>query len=283
MGQDEVDVDARLAAALQRRRDRASARGDLLSKRFAESVLPLFVSDEFGRPRRLGSCVLVKVDGQPFAFTAAHVMTDAGDSLLHFGGGDGRKLTPLPCVKGFQSGQLQGIDFDVGLLPLSRSDLHLFAGYRFLGEADIDEIGRPDTLVFGFNSYSVFGYPASRSQFRVDHVGRHIKQASFHFTGLSEPLPVYVRERLDPEVHVIIEFDHADIRIAGRQITPPKLQGVSGGGIFHLDTFDDAAPTQLVAIATGHRRSARMVVGTRIEHFISAARRVVAAEPHLFA
>src|ERR1035437_5602149 len=53
-----------------------------LAERLQESVVPLFTSDDEGRPGRIGSCVLVRLDSDFFAFTAAHVIRDAGSSRV---------------------------------------------------------------------------------------------------------------------------------------------------------------------------------------------------------
>ena len=174
------------------------------------------------------------------------------------------------------------MDFDVGVLPLSRSGLEQFAAWTFFGPDDVDETDRPDHLAIGHNSYFVLGYSASRSQVRVHHPRRHIDQTTFQFSGLPEPPETYIRESLDPKVHLILEFDHEDIRVAGTRAVPPKLQGVSGGGMFHLADLSPTLAAKLVAIATDHDKKARVIIGTRIEYFMDSARRVLQDEPRLF-
>jgi hypothetical protein len=68
-----------------------------LAERLQESVVPLFIDDDKGHPDRIGSCVLVQLDGEFFAFTAAHVIRDVGSSHLWAPSeGKGGKLLPLP-------------------------------------------------------------------------------------------------------------------------------------------------------------------------------------------
>jgi hypothetical protein len=70
---------------LQARLEEASARKSeerrLLAERLQESVVPLFIGDSDGQPDRIGSCVLVRLDSDLFAFTAAHVIRDANARL----------------------------------------------------------------------------------------------------------------------------------------------------------------------------------------------------------
>ena len=63
--------------------DEASARKEkdkqLLTERLQESVVPLFIYRD-GQPDRIGSCVLIRLDSGFYAFTAAHVIRDAGSA-----------------------------------------------------------------------------------------------------------------------------------------------------------------------------------------------------------
>lgn len=65
-----VDLRARLAEGVVRR----SEERRLLAERLQESVAPLFIAHGDRQPDRIGSCVLVRLDSEFFAFTAAHVV-----------------------------------------------------------------------------------------------------------------------------------------------------------------------------------------------------------------
>jgi hypothetical protein len=121
---------------------RSQKKGEEQKKRIAnrliESVLPIFVEDENGRPTRLGTCVLVLVDSNFFAFTAGHVLDDAGRSTLLVPA-DG-KLIPLPSSESFRSSRnCDGRDLDVGVIPLSATGLGGIAQKVFLALTDRDE------------------------------------------------------------------------------------------------------------------------------------------------
>ena len=184
------------------------------------------------------------------------------------------KLVEIPSTVGYHTADpVGGLDFDVGVLPLRASELEPFAGCVPLGAQDVDENDQPNHLDFGSNSYFVFGYSASRSQITIRHKERHIQQQTFQLTALPEAPATYAREQLDPAVHLALEYDHEKISSGGVDVNPPKLDGMSGGGIFHLEGRE--ARGKLVAIATEHRRKARVLVGTRIEHFFNTARHLV--------
>jgi hypothetical protein len=77
--------------------------------------------------------------------------------------------------------------------------------------------------------------------------------------------------------HILLDFDHKEIVIGGRRVNPPKLQGVSGGGVFQISRQRKQGP--LVAIATQNRRSSRLIVGTRIKHFLAMVRELRTKSP----
>ena len=161
------------------------------------------------------------------------------------------------------------IELDVGVIPLPRNAMVVFDGCSPIDESEINESYTVDHSI-GRNSIFVMGYSASRSQFRVNHVDKAIKQSSLQFTGLAESQEIYDREAMSSGHHLIVEF--GSVRSGAQPAVPPTLQGVSGGGMFHLVTRDVDATVRLVALATEHRRSVELIVGTRIEHFLKLAR-----------
>ncbi|MBY0496903.1 MAG: hypothetical protein K2Y23_22055 [Cyanobacteria bacterium] len=73
----------------------------------------------------------------------------------------------------------------------------------------------------------------------------------------------YAAGALDEGVHLAIDYDERDINRGGKRVVPPRLQGVSGGGMFRFNGLSDEI--KLVAIAVEHRRNERIIVGTRID------------------
>jgi hypothetical protein len=239
----------------------------LLAQRLKESVVPLYIHR--GRvPEGIGSCVLVRLDSDLYAFTAAHVLRDAGDAQLFAPPeGKGGKLRPLPRYTEHLCSSGNRNDLDVAVLVLPASELGPFQQRVFLVGAEIDQDDRPDDQA-GESFYFVVGYPASRTQIKVS--GLHIDQRLFQFA--THPVldaAEYEHERLPQADHLLLDFDHNEISAGGNRLTPPKLQGASGGGIFHITKKTKQGP--LVAIATQNRRHSTLIVGTRIKHFLAMA------------
>jgi hypothetical protein len=129
-----------------------------------ESVVLLFMDDDRGQPDRLGSCVLVRLDSDYYAFTAAHVLRYVGSSRLSaLSTGRGGDLLPLPPSTAWLSPTTIDNDLDVGVLALPASALGAFERRVFLTGPEIDQGDQPDDAEFA-SSYFVLGYSASRTQ-----------------------------------------------------------------------------------------------------------------------
>jgi hypothetical protein len=173
--QNGIDLQAHLNEASAQK----SEEQRLLADRLQESVVPLFVMRR-GQPDRIGSCVLVRLDSDFFAFTAAHVIREAASAPLFAPSeGKGGKLLPLPHHTAHlnPSGRENGLD--VGVLALAASKLGSFQRRAFLADTEIDGDDRLDDR--GLESfYFILGYPASRGQVKVSKAERQIHQQSFH-------------------------------------------------------------------------------------------------------
>jgi hypothetical protein len=261
-----IDFQARLSEAAARQ----SQERRLLADRLQESVVPLFISNSKGQPVRIGSCVLVRLDSDFFAFTAAHVIRDAGSALLLAPSeGAGGKLLPLPPCTAHLSSSGRDNDLDVAVLVLPGHRLGPFRKHIFLAGTEIDQDDRPDDQGLA-SFYFVLGYSASRTQVKVSSAKRQIHQQSFNCSTGPVDAAEYLQEKMSQADHILLDFDHKEIVIGKRRVAPPSLQGCSGGGIFKISRELNRGP--LVAIATQNRRKSRLIVGTRIKHFLAIVR-----------
>lgn len=264
-----IDLQERLREGAARR----SKEQRLLAERLQDPVAPLFIDNGAG-PDRIGSCVLVRLDSDFFAFTAAHVVRDIGSArLLAPSEARGGKLLPLPPCTAHLNSSGRDDDLDVGVLVLPAGQLGPFAQRVFLAGTDIDQDDRLDDQAPA-SFYFVLGYSASRTQVKVSHAKRQIHQQSFHCSTSPVEAAEYEQEGLFQADHILLDFDHKEIALGGKRANPPKLQGVSGGGIFHISRETRQGP--LVAIATQNRRRSRLIVATRIKHFLAMVRQLKA-------
>jgi hypothetical protein len=268
-----IDLRAMLGEAAARKEKEKQ----LLTERLQESVVPLFIYRD-GQPDRVGSCVLVRLNSQFYAFTAAHVIRDAGSANL-FAPSEGRggKLQPLPPCTAHLKSSRGNNDLDVGVLALPVRRLGAFQHHVFLSAADIDQDDLPDDQDDLRSFYFVLGYSASRTQVKVSKAERRIHQQSFRCSTQPIDAAEYLQEGMAKSDHILLDFDHKKIHVEGRRASPPKLQGVSGGGIFLI--FRNIMRGPLIAIATENRRRSRLIVGTRIKHFLAIVRALKTTRP----
>ena len=267
-----IDLQAQLTGASLRTDDEDRK----VAERLQEAVVPLFISDDDGHPDRVGTCVLVRVDSGLYAFTAAHVIA-AIDSCRVFAPSEGRggKLLPLPACTAHVKSSTGDNNLDVGVLALPPDNLGPFQKRTFLSDSEIDETDRPDDPYLT-SFYLVLGYSASRTQVKVHRGKRQIHQQSFRCRTHPVSASEYVQEGLAQADYIALDFDHKEIVVCARRVQPPKLQGVSGGGIFQMSRVTRQGP--LVAIATQNRRNSRLIVGTRLKHFLAVACGLKAAQ-----
>ena len=245
---------------------RAEQRAALV-ERLKKSVLPLHTPNERGRPMALASCVLARVGSNFYAFTAGHVLQS--EERIWLWTAAAGQLVLLPSQVGYER---DSNGLDLGIIPLRRRDLGPFDHCIFLSGADIAEGDQSANIFEAFNL--VVGYPASRSQAKVSYDERKIHHVLFNLSTSQPPAEAYAREGLAQDEHLLVEFDHDG---ADKSMVPPKLQGLSGGGIFHFSRTTYQGP--LVAIATEHRRVPRLIVSTRLKHFTQFAREINGIAP----
>jgi hypothetical protein len=225
-------IAAQAGVDLQGRLEEAAAQKEVerreLAERLQRAVMPLFKYHR-GYPGTLGSCVLVRLDSTCYAFTAAHVLRDAGDAPLWFPPqGQGEKFLSLPWRADLTLLVDRG-GLDIGVLMLPASTLGAFEHRVFLTGSEIDPGDQQDEA--GLTSfYYVLGYSGSRTQAKVSAKTRQIKQRSFHVSSFIVSAPEYARENLSRSDHILLDYDHKEIVIKRKRVTPPRLQGVSGGG-----------------------------------------------------
>jgi hypothetical protein len=198
-----------------------------LAERLQRAVMPLFKYHR-GYPGTLGSCVLVRLDSTCYAFTAAHVLRDAGDAPLWFPPrGEGEKFLSLPRSAGLTL-LVDRSGLDVAVLMLPASALGAFEHRVFLTGSEIDPGDQQDEI--GLTSfYYVLGYSGSRTQVKVRPKARRINQQSFQASTFEVSAAEYARENLSQLKHILLDFDHKEIVIKRKRVTPPMLQGQRRG------------------------------------------------------
>jgi hypothetical protein len=245
-----------------------------VQEQLERSVLPLFVQHEMrlNRPRRCGSCVLVRLLDRFFLVTAKHNLCVGRDGevidgrTIHLGRAS--KLFTFP-IHGFYASE--NLDVAVALLNQDQVSELIDRGFGFVVEpsvkADATESSEPSHV----NSYIVFGWPESGSQSHLDPTRKKIKQPPFTFCTRISDRELIACEGFNPESHLFLEFDPSCVRLGRVRQRPPDPVGISGGPAFHLV---DGVMT-LAGIMIEHVRSSQVMVAVRMSEVVALARYAV--------
>jgi hypothetical protein len=210
---------------------------DLIGRVFGPAVVPLFARCEHGM-EVVATGILVRWLERCLLVTAWHALRDDRPLLLE---PYGQRL-PAPVVT---TVDLKTLDLAIIALDEPRKALLENRGHRFLSEAALERSvvgprapdGRPYTFLGCPNSWN-------RSQ------SRNSRPELLAFTNREATLDVYEGCGLDPSVHVAVRFNHKLVAQARGLVTPPKLEGVSGGIVIGRWARGDDMPVRAVALFT---------------------------------
>jgi hypothetical protein len=233
------------------------------------SVRPLFFEDEHTRQLKLlGSCVLTTLNGAKFIFTAGHVMREDGFR---------NELNRVPVALATPEGRLvsfknsegvcsglsgEGRDLDVGFVRLASEACGAFEDCHFLPE-DECELNHQDDRT-GSSFYLLIGYSVSRKLTKI--WGRQIKQFALCICTNPKSEPWHERMNLPAKDHILLEWKENNVAHNGVPRNMPKIEGMSGGGVFHVHRKTGKA--RLVGIITELHKESRVIVATRIDLFV---------------
>jgi hypothetical protein len=228
-------------------------------------VCPLYWVDSRERVFIVGSAVPFEHDGFRWLLTAAHVcFDDARNPQPLFALGNNRPwaLTEIRSAWQLEAGRP---DVDVGVIALSTDCGDDLAGfYRFSTIQDMSTLLPKSDSTY----YMIAGYPYSRNRLRPGEPGAPSRAIFF---VMRETLPISrLKSKVanSDDVHFAVAVPPEHHRVGDGRFHVPKLQGMSGGGIwrFEIDNRTRLVTTRsLVGIAIEHHRKERAIVGCRVE------------------
>lgn len=254
------------SAANRRAQRRANIAFDLLepcAPRILQVTSPIFRETARGILEPIGSSVLLRIADEPLVLTSAHVLDDAtAQTPLYVGTHNSTVLlqgrwfrSPLP-----KSGNRGDDRLDVGIARLSSTALASFDESCFLSPA---ELAPGQALTPGAIAV-VCGYP-HRKHRRTGHL--EWESDAYTVSAMSAPLEDYARLDVQRSHAVVLGFDQKRSWTRQGQRTAPRLEGVSGGGVWVLRRPGGGDPPRplLAAIFIEWHRGGKRVIATRIE------------------
>ncbi len=242
------------------------------SARLNASVRPLFYEDVSKRKvRPLGSCVLVTIDNTKFVLTAAHVMrkdsfrNEFHDVPVVLYTPTGRAISFERWEPVFTGTTGGGTDIDVAFVRLEDNASSALEGCAFLGQDERELNHNDDRSRDSF--YLIVGYPGSRKLTKIWQ--GLIKQFSFSIATYPAREELHQKINRSRKDHILLEYSDNKVTHNGLKRKMPKVQGMSGGGVFHVDRQTRKA--RLVGIVSEHHAKSEVIVAKRIDSFIMIA------------
>jgi hypothetical protein len=235
-----------------------------------ETVIPIFKDDK-NNMKPEGSGVLLQISDQFFILTAAHVL-DAGELYIP----DQEGLVMLNGHKDSSdapNGKRELDRVDVGYVHLQPEIVkHIKAPHCFLPVSliDVNHISQEE------QHYMFMGYPnnAVKRKFGT----KAFKSKLTTFTDKLASQNTYNGVAANQADHIVINFDSKKAKDSDEnQITPPKMTGMSGGGVWCItknDSIEGIPDARLCAIGIEyHTKKHKCLVGTKIAHVLELIRK----------
>jgi hypothetical protein len=217
-----------------------------------------------------GCGVLLRIERVYFILTAAHVLDEfrgrrmmaAGLTSLFPVEGSG-KISPAPAV-GRDADRL-----DAGVIRLRSVPQDIADGALSVADLEKSYARRPGP------TYMVMGYAGNRT--RVRPRKGHIKREISRFVLEEASVAAYSNHRCDPRHNIALQWDTKHIVRDGVRSDPPNLSGMSGCGIWRLDSINGpiivGMRDKLVGIFTDRRDDRPgALVGTMVWQHLYAIR-----------
>jgi hypothetical protein len=260
---------------------------NVIHRHLQRRVCPILRADERGRPELAGSSVPFQVERMRFLFTAAHVLDDPDRAPYVFGRRtpDGRiqiveltheRIDTVPPPGGRDDDHV-----DAAILLLSDDAANAVAcNHPFLGPQHLDVAGCSSAE----DHYAFIGYPQSRFERRPENRLK-LAGAMYRLTGATEDK--YSQLELDSSIQIIANYDPQPfIDRDGKRKTPPEPYGISGGGIWTLQTKQSESvgfhDPRLAGVAIEWKTQDKAVVGVRANVLVGLMARAFPNTRRLF-
>jgi|GEM_PF-4416542 len=230
-------------------------------------VCPLY-RHERRRAFLVGTGIPISTPSGAYIVTATHVLEDFPDSVVLTAGSKSLIRFPARCLSyGHVAGKT--VDVDIGTITLpAKATTDLSLRYHF---TTLEEFG----LVMPYNKltlYAVVGYPHSRN--KPKPAGFSELRATPTFLILREFADV---ERFGPsgkrsDVHFGLQTHASAAKsLDSEPLTLPKLQGMSGGGVWRIGidpVHGTVASAVLVGVGIEHHERESTILCTRIQYVL---------------
>jgi hypothetical protein len=229
---------------------------------------PLYDVGDRQKARLCGSANLIRIDGQSFLVTAAHVTDHNESSTVYFWGEDNLEALEGMSIRTAipEEDERRDDKIDIAFMEVNPSRFH--NAFSFLPASEISP--NIDALS---GLFVATGYPYTKN--KPHHVLNKATRNAFSFTSAAVDDKKYNELGIDPVSHIAISFDKKRVKDKESKVgKSPNLHGISGGSIWRLDysVRNNEFSTSLAGIVTEEDEEEKAIFGTRISLVIEAIR-----------
>jgi len=253
---------------------------DAAVKELLPSVRPIYLVNERFGPEQTASGILFSEDNIHLLITAGHVFDNLQGSAVYVGGE--KRLVHLKGqhYRTSPDGSAENDKYDLAFVELDEEALSHLGNVRFLQSSDLD----PNDIAKKGHYYLVLGYPATKNR-RINYESYKAPHNLYIYSAGSPTLEIYRRLSIFEETHILLDFDKKMIADkANKLVNPPKLHGISGGGIWRIRDYSNVASLaglsqrKLVGIVIEGHPEHKAIMGVRISCIVEAIKHQY---PHL--
>ena len=246
--------------------DEATKRAE---QKFAKAIRLVVKPRSGGRHDPIGSCVLIELDGDPYLFTATHVLDHNSDSCLYVGAADGTWLlvqAEFTVVR--ESDDTDAVDrMDISAARLTDEAADRLGRDNFIPRSEVSRYsGKAATRAFTF-----LGYPISQNK-GYDPNKEIVKAKLRNYTSSGiDDADTYRQAGIHPDQHIAVSYGKFSKEGGNKQFSV-DMHGFSGGAIIdvgELGSIEVAGglsvpDPKLVAIIIEKDGVQDIIFGTRI-------------------
>ena len=228
------------------------------SKQVQDAVRPIYLQNSPDQFELLGSSVLIRIASQSFLITAAHVMDIAKEKPLFITGTDSliNPEAQFYSTRKPLSGDRKDDKLDLAVVPLDEDIVNkLEHSCLFLGLDGIDTAERSEPHSY----YITIGYPGTK---QPKQKGNQLDYIPMTLGTIEVSVGKYQHYGINPNTNLLLRFNKKKVHSKLRLETAPNPHGMSGGGVWRVDSPSDCA--RLVAIQHEYLDREHLILATKI-------------------
>lgn len=211
-------------------------------------------------PVLIGTCLILEINKRFFLISASHVINENEVTSIYVGGGEGLFELTGDAVK------TTGLDsdlVDIFIIEVSEKDLRTWSITNYVGIESIyiNKICNHKEI------YTFIGYPSTKSKV-VRTQANHVRSELHQYYNSTCEDNVFQEVGVHRTSHILIGFEQRKCMSGVQQVTFPKPNGMSGGGVWFnssINSFPTKVDAKLAGLAVKNCKSEKCLLAINID------------------